>query len=425
VPVEALATAVRGEGAERLRRSTRPSWKLALLPALALVVLLPRGARSSDAAPPLVDLQRISLGNAVARAPSAAGASAELTLDAGLQQAALRLLVQARPSAGSIVALDARSGHVLAWAELGSRRGGPSLISNAVAPAASVLKIVTTAALLERSHVSPEKQVCVSGGLRRIDRHHLDPPRSPGVRCSPFGMALGHSRNAVYAQLVTRHLLRDDLVETAARFGFNTRLPFDTKAAMGTLDVPYNDLAFARAATGFHGSTLSALGAAHMAFVIANGGRAAELHIVRSAGDYQLSEGKHLLHKVIEPATARTLTRMMEVTVHSGTCRDVFSDETGKSFLPGMRVAGKTGTLQPTPDADTTSWFVGFAPSRSPEIVVSVLLANGRVWHRKAKGLARDVLRSYFSARGRSGVTPPSPSDASPGDREPELLAFD
>jgi cell division protein FtsI/penicillin-binding protein 2 len=414
----------------RAKQRPQPSirfstWRIAVLPALALGVLVPNVAHPNEAGPPAVDLRQIRVDGQGARAPIAGGGYARLTLDAELQQAAARLLAQARPSAGAIIAIDARSGHLLAWAEQRPSRSAPSLATNALAPAASVLKIVTTAALLERSHLSPELPVCISGGLRRVDREHLDAPRSGRATCAPFGMALGHSRNAAYAQLVTRYLLRDDLVEMAARFGFNERVPFDVHALTGKLDVPYNDLAFARTATGFRGSTLSALGAAHMASIIASGGRASELRIVQSAGDYRAPDEKRLLHRVIDARTARALTRMMEVTVHSGTCRDTFSDETGRSFLPGMRVAAKTGTLQPAPHADTTSWFVGFAPSRAPRIVVSVLLSNGPVWHRKAKAVGRDVLRAYFAAHGYRGVTPPSPEDTSPGDREPELLAFD
>jgi cell division protein FtsI/penicillin-binding protein 2 len=392
---------------------------------LALALLWPKAVRPNDseAAPPAVDLKRITWDSEGARAPIAGGGQARLTLDRSLQQAATRLLARARPSAGAIVAIQARTGRVLAWAELGEG----SLASSAVLPAASVLKIVTTAALLERARVSPEREVCISGGLRGIERHHLEAPRSSPVTCGPFGMALGHSRNAVYAQLVTRHLLRDDLVEMAARFGFNARAPFDVPATVGTLEVPYNDLAFARAATGFRGSTLSALGAAHLAAIIASGGRAAELHIVKSARDYHVPEHKHWRERVIDAETARVLTRMMEVTVHSGTGRDTFSDENGKSYLPGMRIAAKTGTLQITPHANTTSWFVAFAPSRAPQIVLSVVLSNGPVWHRKAKAVGRDVLRAYFAARGYRGVTAPSPSDVPPAesDSEPELLAFD
>jgi cell division protein FtsI/penicillin-binding protein 2 len=55
-----------------------------------------------------------------------------------------------------------------------------------------------------------------------------------------------------------------------------------------------------------------------------------------------------------------------------------------------------------------TSWFVGFAPSRNPEIVVSVMLVNGHTYRRKANELARDLLRTYFRSHGHSqSVTDP------------------
>jgi cell division protein FtsI/penicillin-binding protein 2 len=50
---------------------------------------------------------------------------------------------------------------------------------------------------------------------------------------------------------------------------------------------------------------------------------------------------------------------------------------------------------------------VGFAPSRAPEIAISVLAVNTPTWRAKANVIARDVLRAYFAARGASGVTRP------------------
>jgi cell division protein FtsI/penicillin-binding protein 2 len=94
------------------------------------------------------------------------------------------------------------------------------------------------------------------------------------------------------------------------------------------------------------------------------------------------------------------------VTVHSGTSLGAFTDERGMSYLGAIRVAGKTGTLQPDRAGPITSWFAGFAPSAHPEIVVSVLLQNGPVWRTKANALARDLLRVYF--KGRRGVSAPA-----------------
>jgi len=89
------------------------------------------------------------------------------------------------------------------------------------------------------------------------------------------------------------------------------------------------------------------------------------------------------------------LRQMMEVTVRRGTCAHTFHDERGRAYLDRTSVAGKTGTLDE--QESTYSWFIGFAPSQAPEIVVSVLLKNGRLWHKKANEVGRDWLIQYFS----------------------------
>lgn len=117
----------------------------------------------------------------------------------------------------------------------------------------------------------------------------------------------------------------------------------------------------------------------------------------------------------MNPSTAWRLTRMMEVTVHSGTSLQAFTDDAGDAYLPSIRVAGKTGTLRPLAEGPTASWFTGFAPSRKPRVVVSVMLQNRPVWRRRANGIARDVLRAYFASRGAAHVTPPLPWARSSG----------
>lgn len=329
----------------------------------------------------------------------------QTTVDRELSHAAARLLEQAHPVEGAAVAVDVRSGEILVWAEL--KKGGPkgSLITAARAPAASVFKLVTTAALFEAGGVRPSDEVCISGGVKSIERRHLDAPRGPRA-CAPFSQALGHSRNAVYAQLATRRLARQDLIDIAERLGFNAEVPFDWPVPAGTLKVPYNDLDFARTAAGFQGSTLSPLGGAYLASIIAQGGVSRRFHLVRPSGDAPPDDSDSD-KRVLSASTARRITRMMEVTVHSGTARLVFNDESGHSLLPGIRVAGKTGTLRPDSGGETASWFIGFAPSQKPEIVVSVMLENGAVWRRKAAEVARDLLRVYFHRKGAPNVVDP------------------
>lgn len=341
-------------------------------------------------------------------APAGSG-TATLTLDPALQHAAERLLQDANPVAGAVVVADARNGRVLVWAERRRDARGPSVITTAKSPAASVFKLVTTAALYETAKLTPSERVCIAGGSRAIERRHLDPPRAGDIRCAPFFQALGHSKNAVYAQLATHRLLRNDLIETAERIGFNGNVPFDVPAPVGTLEVPYNDLEFARTAAGFRGTTLTPIGGAYLAGVIANGGISPRFRIVERIDGEPLTLAEEPPARVMGSTTAHRLERMMEVTVESGTARSAFHDDLGNPLLGRVAVAGKTGTLHPSESArdGAASWFIGFAPARQPTVIVSVLLENGGVWRRKGAEVARDVLRAYFAARGTAGVRPP------------------
>jgi penicillin-binding protein A len=341
------------------------------------------------------------------------GTAAELTLRPELQLAANQLLRLAQPIAGAALLVDVATGELLVYDQF-IKNGHPAYdVITGEAPSASVFKLVTTAALLERTAVQPQTSVCFRGGEREILREHLEPPTDPStVRCAPFSTALGFSRNAVYAQLVTEYLMRDDLDQVATRLGFNQTLPFDVPASVGSVKLPYNDLEFARTAAGFQNTSLSPLGAAHLAYTVALGGQAARMRLVRKAGTYASPEGREMLGALMSPSTAWRMTRMMEVTVHSGTSLEAFSQADGSSYLKDIRVAGKTGTLQPHDHSSTATWFTGFAPSRNPEVVVTVFLRNDKVWRHKANEVARDLLRVYF--KDHKGVTDPLAVTAAP-----------
>jgi peptidoglycan glycosyltransferase len=373
---------------------------------LGLLAALPRATRGATLAPPRVDLDQMRLAPEGITAPTADGGRAELTLDPALQREAARLLALARPTTGAILAVDLTTGNVLAWAGFQGGHAAPGVVASTLAPAASLFKIVTTTALLEK-HVSPDRTVCIEGGSSRISAENMERPKAGHALCGPFREALGRSRNAVFAQLATRFLGPEDLRGTAARFGFGADAPLDVPASIGSLTVPDGGLAFARAAAGFVGSELSPVGAAELGTTVATKGQVLRFRIVRRAPDYVANERREFMGRAMTETTAHELARMMEVTVHTGTSQKAFTDEDGESYLGDVRAAGKTGTLQPNADEPTTSWFLGFAPSRKPRIALSVLLENGVGWRRKANEVGRDVLRCYFAARGYRGVTLP------------------
>jgi len=84
-----------------------------------------------------------------------------------------------------------------------------------------------------------------------------------------------------------------------------------------------------------------------------------------------------------------------------------FHDAKGDAYLPGIAVAGKTGTLSDNEANRHYTWFVGFAPADQPEIAVAALVVNNPTWHIKAPLLARNMLRAYFAKTGRKGVSMP------------------
>ncbi|MEZ4226591.1 MAG: penicillin-binding transpeptidase domain-containing protein [Polyangiaceae bacterium] len=371
---------------------------LTLIAAVALAS--PAAGGETERAVP--DVSRATLHGGTYVAPTADGSDVALTLDPQLQRAAGQLIAQANPAAAAVIVVHAPTGRVLALVERTPKGGSyGDLLLRPGAPSASVFKIVTTAALLQRGHVSPKQKVCTAGGERRIERRHLEAPKTRDSQCGLFFSALGHSRNAVYAQLVTSSLMRADLEGTIDDFGANGAALFDLPARNGSIRLPYNDLAFARTAAGFENVKLSAIGAAQLAAVVMSGGKRMAFHVLRDTADAAEPQ------QVLTPATAQVMRRMMEVTVHAGTSLEAFSAPNGQSYLGPVRVAGKTGTLRPDSNTETSSWFVGFAPSRQPEVLVSVVLQNGKVWRRKANELARDVLRVWFARRGVRGVTDP------------------
>jgi penicillin-binding protein A len=104
--------------------------------------------------------------------------------------------------------------------------------------------------------------------------------------------------------------------------------------------------------------------------------------------------------RVVPEAAARAVGRMMVGTTEFGTARLGFRDRrTNRPLLPGIAVAGKTGSLDRRDPAEpylSYSWFVGYAPAERPEVAIAVLLGNGADWHVKAHQVAREVLGSYF-----------------------------
>ncbi len=332
------------------------------------------------------------------------GREVTLTLDPGLQATTEEVLRRARAPFAAAVVLD-MDGRILAMA--GRRNRAPAverdfqLPLKVWAPAASVFKIVTSAALVDAG-VKPKAKVCYHGGRRSVRKSNLTDNKRD-KNCDSLSYALAKSQNAIIAKLTHRHLRPGVLRGYARRFGFTKPPQFALPLAESTCNIPRKPLAFAKVAAGFWKTRLSPLQGALVAHTVATGGLAVTPRIVARVEDADGST--HLVssppaRRVLSKGTARTLTKMLVGTTEFGSARKGFRDRRGRRYLPGVKVAGKTGTLSVrSPQYVQYSWFVGYAPAHAPKVTVAVLLGNPRQWHLKAHTAARMVLQKALQTR--------------------------
>ena len=335
------------------------------------------------------------------------GGRLELTLDPSVQRQAERAIAAYPAPYAAAVVLSVDDGRVLALAGHSTaepRMTAADLTLKSWAPAASIFKLVTASALIEGG-LSADTTVCYHDGVHSVEASNLTANPRLDSACNSLAFGLAKSQNAIIARLAHDHLDPIGLQRIARGFGFGEALPFAMPVEASQASVPRtNGLEFARTAAGFWNTTLSPLHGAYLAATLARGGVTPPLRIidrvVDRAGDSFRPEGAPE-RRVISEDTAREVTRMMVGTTQYGTARLGFHDKrTGRPLLPGVAVAGKTGSLNRAAPYLAYSWFVGFAPAERPEIAVAVLVGNGENWHKKAHQVAEEILAGYFHGDG-------------------------
>lgn len=359
-----------------------------------------------------IDLLRLKMKPRRVVTPLPGGRTAELTLDPVVQRAAEATMKRYKVPEAGLVALEVKTGKVIAYAS--HVHDGESFDVNvrAEAPAASTFKIVTGAGLVEKAGLKYSQEQCYRGGRSRITQNELKEDAARDKWCATLAMAMGRSINVIFARLAQKHLTPEDLTEMGGALGFGAPVPFVVKNEAPLIEIPSDPLEFARSAAGFWHTSLSPLAGAVLAQTVANKGVAFKPRIVSKVykGEELIWEAEDepiVLRRALKAETADELTKMMIQTVASGSAYKTFHDRKGRPFLPGMQIAGKTGTLTRHKENRLYTWLVAFAPAADPEIAVAALVVNTPLWHIKGPHLAREVLRSYFAKKGVKGVTPP------------------
>ena len=389
-----------------------------------------------------LELAKLTVGDTAATAPLPEKRVAHLTIDPALQRAADAVMSMHHVPEASVVLMDVQTGKILVYASHVEKGPQRDLCIEATAPAASVFKIVTASALVEQAGATADQRECYSGGEQRIVEKDLVPDPKRDRWCTTLAGAMGRSLNTVFARLALHHLKPAGLEAQAKALGFGSGargegIPFDVPVQPSAEHFPEDSLGFARTAAGFWNTTLSPLHAAWLSATMARGGEPVRPVLVADVaeenGKMVWTASTSLAQKrVIKEKTAEAVTSMMESTVTDGTSYRAFHDPKGAAFLPGIGVAGKTGTLTDATNQRFYTWFTGFAPSHpiviadgdapanAPprQVAIGVLVVNSPTWSIKANLLAREVLRAYFAQQKVPNVTSPQLHTAPAKDKD-------
>ena len=354
------------------------------------------------------------------------GASLELTIDPRAQKAADAALGNQR---GAVVALDPRTGAILAmvshpqydpsplsshdlksvsraWQQVNNAPGNPAVnrtINGDLYPPGSTFKLVTAAAALSSGQYTEDTQIPGPATLKLPDTTNAKLPNDDRLPCGPGGtstllVALQRSCNTSFGGLGMK-LGADALRAQAAKFGFGDQLSVPMRVTPSTVPEQMNRPQTAQAAIGQYDVRVTPLQMAMVSAAIANKGvvmrpylvkdvRSADLDVIEETSPEQLSQA-------VSPDVAARLTRMMEAVVQGGTAT--------AAQIPGVSVAGKTGTAEHGTGLAPHAWFTAFAPADNPRIAVAVVVEDGGRAGNEAFGgkvaapIARQVIESVVN----------------------------
>lgn len=346
------------------------------------------------------------------------GNSVQLTIDSRIQRAAEQALAG---RVGAIVALDPRSGAVLAWAsaptfdntniqaaiEAANASGGADTsmydrATLALYTPGSTFKVLTLASALENDLATLDTTYD-SPGRMEIGGADVVSIGERGHGTISLAKAFALSSNTVFGQ-VADGLGAEKLVATARAFGYGQQLGLDFTTAASVMPNPEEmtewELAWAGAGQPVGqghtpGPQATVMQNALMAATIANNGIAMNPYVVSQIlapdGTVLKTTRGRSLGQAVSTGTAEQVKQAMLDVVQSGTG--------SAAAIAGVKVAGKTGTAE-TNNANANSTFVGFAPYDTPTVAIAVVIEQNAKGEQSAAAVGGQVLRAALATQG-------------------------
>ena len=263
---------------------------------------------------------------------------------------------------GTVVALDVHSGKIVAQWNL-------KVAAQRVTAPGSAVKPFVLMGLLQSGKIDPDQHLVCRRPLTIAGRH-MDCSHSPAITNLDAADAIAYSCNSYFAAVAPR-LSPRGLVGVFERAGFTSQTGLAPDEAVGRLTLAADDPHLQLQALGDWGIEIT------------------PLELLAAYRNLALQKVKND-HAALEPVFSG-----LERSVQYGMAHDA-----APAPASGITVAGKTGTASGTKTPQTHGFFVGYAPSGKPEIVVMVYLENGR--GSDAAAIAAPVFAAYAKAA-RSG----------------------
>jgi peptidoglycan glycosyltransferase len=331
-----------------------------------------------------------------------------LTLRPDIQRLALDQLAG---RCGAVVVLDTKTGAVLAMASsptynsnlIEKPKGYPKIVkikgscgdasalqnnaTQGLYPPGSTFKLVTASAALDTGRFTPSSPFydpgyCIEYGKKVYNSASPDSPSAHETFGHvDFAQALEHSINAVFCN-VGKAIGAKTILDYTKRYGFYSQPPLDlppsvlypsglyNKGKLWFPKDPATQVDPGRLAFGQERMLVTPLQMALVGATIADKGVEPKPYLVQkivgSNGSTVARTTPQALGRVIKPQTAAELNQMMQLVVQGGTGTN--------AQIPGVPVAGKTGTAELGLGSLYDAWFVAFAPANNPRYVVAVVV---------------------------------------------------
>lgn len=326
------------------------------------------------------------------------------SLQEDVQKEADTLLKRYKPDYAAIVMLNARTGKILAMSTFEKANVlGPNLALRATFPAASIFKVVTASAAIDKAGISPEHKIAFNGANYTLYKKNvLSDKVNRWTRFITLKDAFARSINTAFGRLSLESLDPKDISEYANRFMFNENIPTDFTLETSQAKVPSEKgFELTEVASGFNRfNTLSPVHGAMIASTIINEGKMMIPYIVDSlenATGEKVYQAQPLERgQIISPQSADKLRQMMEQTVLSGTSRRTFRKIVRDKKFREIEMGGKTGHFTGMNPKGRTDWFVGYATDEQDKIAIAAITVNIRKWTVKSSALGEMMFRKYF-----------------------------